>query len=582
MTETAIAIRDLTFQYEGADTPVFENLRLTVEAGETVLLLGPSGCGKSTLLLCLNGIIPKRLPGRFHGQVVVAGLDVAQHEVHQMAEKVGLVFQDPEAQFSMLYVEDEVAFGLENLRYPRPQIRRRVTEALQQVGLRDKIGVRLDRLSGGEKQKVALASALAMAPDILAFDAPTANLDPVSARDFWALLRRLKEDWGKTLLIVEQQVDEFIDMVDRLVLMDGQGQIIGDGPPQQVIEQVGPETLTRHGIWVPQIWEVVETARRQALTVPAYPLTVQETVAALAPLLNGRGARPPGETARYAPAPSSESEAEMALAVNGLSHTYPGPNPTPALQNVRLRVPVGDFCAIVGQNGAGKTTLAKFMTKILEPPPNTVFLNGADVAELSLSQVTRQVGYVFQNPEHQFVEDTVYGELAYGLRVRGMDEATIRHRVLETLKAFRLRHRAHDHPFALSQGEKRRLSVATMLILNPEILILDEPTLGQDRATAATLMNAMQDLNRQGKTVVFITHDMRLVAEYARSVAVMKGGSVLFRGTVHQLFDRPQVMEAASLLAPPVVTLARELRRATPTVPPLTSVRAFRQFLEAL
>ena len=576
MAEPIVEIRGLSFRYEGAEAPVLRDVHLTVEAGETVLLLGPSGCGKSTLLLCLNGIIPHRIPGEFSGQVTVAGLDVLQHEVHTMAEKVGLVFQDPEAQFAMLYVEDEVAFGLENLRYPREVIVERVEAALRQVGLAHKIGQRLDRLSGGEKQKVALASVLAMEPEVLAFDAPTANLDPLSAQEFFALLRHLKEALGKTLIIVEQQVDGLIPLVDRLVLMNGAGEIIADGAPREVIATVGPDALSRYGIWTPQVWELVDFARRQGMDVPEYPLTVEEAHALLAPVLDGRV---PSEF--VAEHPRMQAEGEAAIRVEGLSHTYPAyPADVVALRDVRLQIAAGDFCAIVGQNGAGKTTLAKFLTKILEPPPGSVFLNGEDVAALPLREVTRHIGYVFQNPEHQFVEDTVYDELAYSLRVRGIDEATVRERVLETLEAFQLRPLAHRHPFELSQGEKRRLSVATMLIVEPEVLILDEPTLGLDRATASALMEAMRALNARGKTVVFITHDMRLVAEYARSAVVMADGEVVFQGSVRELFQRPEVMDRAALLAPPMVALARRFREVDPTFPPLVSLQDFQRLLE--
>jgi energy-coupling factor transporter ATP-binding protein EcfA2 len=578
MTKTIIAIQDLTFQYEGSDAPTLIHVNLSLKEGETVLLLGPSGCGKSTLLLCLNGIIPKRVAGQFRGRATVAGLDVAEHEVYEMAQRIGIVFQDPEAQFSTLYVEDEVAFGLENLRYPRDVMQSQVAWALQQVGLADKIGVRLDHLSGGEKQKVALASVLAMAPEIMVLDAPTANLDPASARDFWILLRHLKQELGKTVIIVEQQVDEFIDMVDRLVVMNEQGRIIGDGRPREVIEALGSEVLTRYGIWIPQIWELAGKARRQGISTAAYPLTIQEAYTSLVSLFDNHM---PANGAIEGSSTLTFPEQPEVIQVNGLSHTYSSSlEGTVALRNVRLQIHAGDFCAIVGQNGAGKTTLAKYITKILEPPPGTLFLNGADAAELSLSDVTRHVGYVFQNPEHQFVEDTVYDELAYSLRVRGSDEETVRARVVEMLETFQLRSLAHLHPFALSQGEKRRLSVATMLIARPDVLILDEPTLGQDRATALALMEAMQDLNRQGKTIIFITHDMRLVSEYARRAIVMAQGAVIFQGTVFELFEHPDIMAAASLLPPPVVALTRQFHAANPAFPPVTSMREFRELLE--
>lgn len=578
MSTPLVELQNVTFQYEDTDRPALRNVTMRIQPGEVVLLLGPSGSGKSTLLLTLNGIVPHRVAGRFSGQVTVAGKDVASHEVYELAEDLGLVFQDPEEQFCMLYVEDEVAFGLENLRYPREHIRKRVTWALEQVGLADKATARLDRLSGGEKQKVALASVLAMDSTVLVLDAPTANLDPASTREFWALLRRLKADLGKTLLIVEQQVDEFIDMVDRLILLNEHGRIIANGPPQTVVADIGPEALERSGIWIPQVWELADTARRHGAAITSYPVTIEDAYADLAPMFDG--------TSRTVPLNGEEgihTEQQPAiLTVRGLSHTYAtAPAGAHALRDVNLRIDAGDFCAIVGQNGAGKTTLAKYLTKILEPPADTVFLNGQDVAALPLRDVTRRVGYVFQNPEHQFVEDTVYDELAYSLRVRGVDEEAIRTRVLELLDRFQLRNLVHHSPFALSQGEKRRLSVATMLIVEPDLLILDEPTIGQDRATASALMGAMRHLNERGKTIIIITHDMRLVAEYARSAAVMVDGRVVFQGTVRELFDRTEVMAAASLLTPPIVALARQFRETDAAFPAITSMREFRQLLEA-
>lgn len=578
MTEAIVTIEAVSFQYDGASAPVLQNVDLTVYAGETVLLLGPGGCGKSSLLLCLNGVVPQKIAGQFSGRVTVSGRDVAAHEVYELAEHVGIVFQDPEAQFCTLYVEDEVAFGLENLRYARDVMRERVAWALQQVGLSAKAGARLDQLSGGQQQKVALASVLAMAPDVLVCDAPTAHLDPVAARDFFALLRRLKRELGQTIIIVEQQVDTCIDMVDRLVLMNQRGQIIGNGPPSDVIAGLDPEMLDRYGIWTPQMWDLVDMLRRQGMPVATYPLTVEDAYARLAPVLNN------GYALWKEPAEALDgcvsNQRPAILRVAGLSHTYAAaPVRTTALRDVHIDICAGDFCAIVGQNGAGKTTLAKYLTRILNPPRGTVFFNGADIAGLPLRDLIRSIGYVFQNPEHQFVAHTVYDELAYSLRIRGCAEDTVRARVLETLDMFHMHALMHSRPFTLSRGEQRQLSVATMLIAGPDVLILDEPTIGLDKAAATKLMDALRQMNAQGQTIIFITHDMRLVAEYARSVIVLAHGSAIFQGTVRELFDQPAVMDAAALLPPPLVALVQQVRAAYPAFPALTSVRELRQLL---
>ena len=568
-----VVVEELTFTYEGASRPVLQAVSFRVRRGEAVLVLGPSGSGKSSLLLALNGLIPQRLAGEFQGRGLVDGLDTLAHPVPQLATKVGLVFQDPESQFCTLYVEDEVAFGLENLCVPREEMRERVDRALAQVGLADKAATRLDRLSGGEKQKVALAAALAMDPPILALDMPTANLDPASAREFWRLLARLKADLGKTLIIVEQQVDEVIPLVDRVLLFDASGRLQDVLSPRELGRRYRAADLAATGIWVPQIWEALDGTLVRQGAERDLPLTVEEAASLVIRSTDGRAPR-------WTP-PAPEGQTEPIVEIRGLTYTYPA-STRPAVQDVHAVVPRGAFCAVVGTNGAGKSTLAKCMTKILEPPRGTVFLDGQDVAEIPLAEVTQRVGYVFQNPEHQFVADTVFDELAFGLRVRGVPEGEVRERVEAMLRWMRLQDRARAHPFSLSQGEKRRLSVATALILEPDVLILDEPTLGQDRETALALMVEMQRLHELGRTIVFITHDMRLVAEYAEQVIVMHEGRVIFQGTTLALFRAGDVLERASLVLPPLVELAHRVRAVRPEWPLLPSVRAWREALEAV
>lgn len=584
MSDQIVTVEQLIFRYEDSAAATLPGVNLAVSSGEAVLILGPSGCGKSTLLLCLNGIIPQHLGGEFSGRVTVTGRDVTTHPTHELAAHIGMVFQDPEAQFCTLSVADEVAFGLENLRYPRDVIQQRVTWALRQVGLADKASDRLDRLSGGQKQKVVLASVLAMDPAVLVLDAPTANLDPMSARNFYTLLCHLHQETGKTLIIVEQHIDACIAMVDRLVLMDERGQIMSNGPPRAVFAALPPETLERYGIWTPQVWDLTETLRRQGQPFSEVPLTVDEAVAAFRPMLNGNGN---GQSTDVLPAIANDTrtltERPAIIQVNDLCHTYRTPTgSTAALQHVNVTLRAGDFCAIVGQNGAGKTTLAKHLTRILEPKPGQLFFAGQDITTIPLRQLTEQIGYVFQNPEHQFVANTVYDELAHGLRVRQVPEATVQARVGDILDRLRLRSLAHSRPFTLSRGEQRRLSVATMLVTNPALLILDEPTIGLDKAATTELMNMLCEHNDQGTTIIFITHDMRLVAEYAQTVIVMADSTVIFQGQVDTLFDQPDVMTAAMLLDPPVVALARQLRTIHPTFPTVTSVRAFQQVWEAV
>lgn len=580
MSAPIVSLRDLVFQYETAASPTLNHISFSLEAGEVALLLGPSGSGKSTLLHCLNGLIPHRVDGTLSGQVTVAGLDVSQHPVHEMARHAGLVFQNPESQFCMFYVADEVAFGLENLRYPRPVMRQKVRQALHLVGLTHKEEARLDQLSGGEKQRVALASVLAMEPQLLVFDAPTANLDPVAARDFYALLGRLKQETGKSMLIVEQQLDTVIELVDKVLLLDENGRLVGNGPPTTVLADLPPAVLTRYGIWTPQVWELTEAARQQGVPIATYPLTVAEAHQQLKPFLNGGASFPSFPAADSDREAERPEERETVLKIVDLSYTYPGAG-TPVLRQVNLRLQAGDFCAMVGQNGAGKTTLAKTITKILPPPADAVFLGGQDVARLPLEEVARRVGYVFQNPEHQFVAGTVFDEVAYSLRLQGMDEAVVRTEVERMMARYRLGDVAKAHPFSLSQGQKRLLSIAAALITGPDVLVLDEPTLGLDRTAALTVMESLQQLNEEGTTILFISHDMRLTADYARSVVVMAAGAAIYQGAPRALFTRPDVMEEAALIAPPVVRLGWQLWKHKPERPLAITVSEFRQQITA-
>jgi energy-coupling factor transport system ATP-binding protein len=469
-----------------------------------------------------------------------------------------------------------VAFGLENLRYPRPVMRQKVGQALLMVGLAHKEEARLDQLSGGEKQKVALASVLAMDPQLLVFDAPTTNLDPVAAHDFYALLGRLKQETGKSMLIVEQQLDEVMTLTDRLLLLDPNGRLVGNGSITTVLAHLPPAVLARYGIWTPQVWELAEAARQQGVPISTYPLTVAEAHRQLQPFLNG-GASPSSFPAavsdRRAELPQ---EQETVLKVNDLSYTYPGAG-LPALRQVNLRLQAGDFCAMVGQNGAGKTTLVKTVTKILPPPADTVFLGGEDAARVPLDEVARRVGYVFQNPEHQFVAGTVFDEVAYSLRLQGVHEAVVRTEVERMMAHYRLGDVAKAHPFSLSQGQKRLLSIAAVLITGPDVLILDEPTLGLDRTAAVTVMESLRQLNQEGTTILFISHDMRLTADYAHSVIVMAAGAVIYQGAPRALFARPEVMAQAALIAPPVVRLGWQIRQHKPERPLAITVSEFRQ-----
>ena len=562
MDEVHIEARNLSVRYPRATGWALRHLSFTVVRGETLLLLGPSGSGKSTIGLCLAGLIPNSVPARTEGCILLDGRDAADMPVGERTATVGMVFQDPEAQFCMLTVEDEVAFGLENLTVPRQEMDGRIGEALSLVGLKHRRRERVDRLSGGQKQRLALACALAMRPATLFLDEPTSNLDPATRYGFFQLLKALRRRQPElTIIIVEHILDDLIGMVDRvLVLDDGKASSPAE-EPARVFDRRG-HALDEMGIWLPQVTALARKLRLAGLPVARLPLTVEEAAAALQHLVARRiierrdDVRRNRGTACRAPTTQSSSR-PPAISVRDLSFRY-GRGPL-VLDKAALKAPQGSFYSLVGPNGAGKTTLASHLVGILPPGPGQVRILGDDITELTTAQITDRVGYVFQNPEHQFVELHVEDELAYSLRIRQHSAAEVQAAVQRLLDDFGLASHRRANPFSLSQGQKRRLSVATMLALGQRVLVLDEPTFGQDRNTAHSLMARLCALQQSGVTILAITHDMQLVADYAEQTAVLVEGQICFSGPTPQLFSNRALLREASLRPLPLHELARAL-----------------------
>jgi energy-coupling factor transport system ATP-binding protein len=551
-----IEIDALTAKYERRKQPAIRGLSLRVEQGETLLLLGPSGSGKSTLALTLNGLLPQSVGELRGGHVRVAGMDTQKHSVADLAQQVGILFQDPDAQFATMKVEDEIVFGLENLQHDPAGMDAEVERALRDVGMEAVRQRPVSALSGGEKQRVALAALLAMRPHVLVFDEPTASLDSVGTQQVFALLAELKSRKQHTLILIEHKLDELMHLVDRVVVLGLDGGILADGDPRTVFDVHGAE-LRKLGVWMPQVALLAHALRERGVQLPLFPITLGEAVKTLRPWI---------ASTRAATAEKSESvatAAQPAFEVRGLSFKY---GSTPALRNISLKVNQGDFLAIVGSNGAGKTTLAKHLMGILQPPQGTIYLQGEEFTHIPAKRLAREVGFVFQNPEHQFVTESVWDEIAYGLRVMDKDETHIASRTQELLETFGLARYAKANPFTLSYGEKRRLSVASMLAMGQQVLILDEPTFGQDERNANALLALLDELNQAGKTIIVITHDMRLVAEHASRVAVMNAGEILFDGKPGELTHKPDLLSRARLNLPPLARLSALLSTQFPAL----------------
>jgi energy-coupling factor transporter ATP-binding protein EcfA2 len=518
-------------------------------------VLGPSGCGKSTLSLCLNGAIPHFIEGHLEGRVRIGGRDTRAGSMADMAQQVAVVFQDPEAQFCMLTLEDEVAFGLENLAVPRAEMDTRIDEALAWVGLQDRRRDQIERLSGGQKQRLALGCVLAQRPDVLVFDEPTAQLDPVGAAELVALLERLRALGRHTLVIIEHRLDELMPLVDEVLVLNQAGEAVAQGPPRQIMRDWGT-WLSSAGVWVPQVSELATSLSELGVQLHPFPLTVGDAVNALQPHV----ARLTPSFRRFPAARElvHSTPGRPFMQVDHLSFHYPRSN-RPVLSDARLTLELGQLTAIVGANGAGKTTLACHLVRILRPPAGSVRLFGADIAGLKLADVARQVGYVFQYPEHQFIGRSVLDDVAFGLIRAGRPEAEALRTARAMLAEFGLENVALAHPFSLSHGEQRRLSVAAMLALGQHGLFLDEPTFGQDRRNAHQLLAKLAALADAGRAIVAITHDMRLVAERADRVIAMSDGRIIFDGLPDELFSNGTLLGRARLRPPPLTDVGQRL-----------------------
>jgi len=539
-----VRVREVRITHEGADAAAPDGASLDVRPGEVVLLLGPSGSGKSTLTLALNGLIPHDVPAVVTGEVEVAGRDARVTPVSVLSQHVGMVFQDPDAQLVTGTVLDEVAFGPENLRVPVGDVLARAETALRRVGLWERRGDNPDRLSGGGRQRLAIAAALALGSELLVLDEPTANLDPQGIDEVYAALAEVVASGDRAILLVEHNLDAAVGLVQRVVVLDAHGRTIADGPVDDVLRGRAQE-LHDLGVWLPTSTLAALRLRRAGFVLDPLPLTPAELRASL----EAQGERPPHpaeQPASPTPALAAESRAPL-ISVRGMTLRR---GRTEVLHDIDLEIGAGEFVAVVGANGAGKTSLVQAIAGVLRPPRGTVRVDGLDVARADARALAAHIGFVFQNPEHQFIAHTVHDELAHGLRRLPAAEADAR--IADVLARFGLTGKEALHPFLLSGGQKRRLSVGTALVAGAPVLALDEPTFGQDRARADELLGLLAALNADGTTVIVVTHDMQLVTEYARRTIVLRAGRILADAATAEVFADDALVERAGLRLPPL------------------------------
>ena len=532
-------MRDLSLTHADAAHPSPGNVTFDIAPGEVVLLLGPSGSGKSTLTLASNGLIPHALPATMTGTVEAGGIDTASAQTATLSTRVAMVFQDPDAQIVTGTVYDEVAFGPENLLLSLEEVRARTEHSLRRVGLWERRDENPDRLSGGGRQRLAIACALAMGSPLIVLDEPTANLDPQGIDDVYAALVDVVATGDRAILLVEHNLDAAMGFVTRTIVLDRSGTVVFDGPAAEIIRTHAAE-LVAMGVWLPAATLAALRLRAEGVALTPLPLTADELAVAL-------DAHPGAADIARAVTPTASATSTPVIRARGLTVTR---HRTEILHGVDLDVEQGSLTAIVGANGAGKTTLIQALAGVVPPPRRQVDVDGIDPATASPRELAARIGFVFQNPEHQFIAHTVFDELAHGLRLRHAPDAEVTARVEEMLGRFGLEHKAEVHPFLLSGGEKRRLSVGTALITRPQVLALDEPTFGQDRARASELLDLLRGLRDEGTTIMIVTHDLQLVAEHTTHTVILADGRVHAAGRTAELFQHERVFTDAGLRLP--------------------------------
>jgi energy-coupling factor transport system ATP-binding protein len=537
----AVHLDSVSYTYPDQAEAALHRIDLWIGRGEMVAIMGPSGAGKTTLAKVINRTIPAFHGGTLDGRVHILGEPMVDQGVADLAGRVGLVAQDFEAQLFSTNVLQEVVFGLEHLGCPAAEMRARAEAALHLVGLDGFAHRDPTTLSGGEKQRLAIAASLVLEPDILVFDEPTTDLDPAGKEEVMTVLAALRAR-GTTLILIEHEI-RAAELADRLILLD-RGQIVADEAPATLLSQVA--RLERHAVRPPELASIAAH-----LGLAALPASIAAAATELGPWCR---AAPVADTGQPAPV---RPRREPVVDLESVRFAYEGR--PPVFEDVSLTIGRGEFVALLGRNGSGKTTLAKLMNGLQQPTAGHVRLDGRDLRELPLARVAARVGYVFQNPDLQIFADSVGAEVRFGPENIGLDPEACDTRVRETLEAVGLGGVSDEDPFVLSKGERQRLAIAALLALRPEVLILDEPTTGLDHAEHRRVLRLLSQLHREGMAIVVITHTPWVVAEYAERAIVLGDGRLVFDGPVASLLRRHDILGQAHFVPPDSCLLAERI-----------------------
>ncbi|NUN64951.1 ATP-binding cassette domain-containing protein [Pseudanabaena biceps] len=547
--EAIAVLEKVSYIYPNSKETVLKDISLTINKGEFLGIIGATGAGKTTLCLALTGIVPQFYGGRFFGKIAIAGLDSLDHPVSVLARHVGIVFEDPEIQITATSVENEIAFALENLCVPREEILRRIPMVLKSVRLEGFEKKNPQELSGGQKQRLAIAAALALQPDLLILDEPTSQLDPIGSQEVFATVKRLKEELGIAVVMVSHAAEEMAEFCDRIALLS-EGKLLEIGSPSEIYAQV--DLLQCNQLRPPEVAQTFSQISQKGIDIPKIPVTLSSGISSLIQL---RSQVPPQEPPVFTNSLSNKQT--PVLSVRNLKYTYS--NGTEALNDVSLDIHQGEYVVIVGQNGAGKSTLVKHFLNLLKPTSGKVFVGDRNTKDLSVSDLAQSIGYLAQNPDNQIFNTSVEKEVAFALPFLGYKPSQVKQETERSLKAMRLWEQRDQHPLSLPKGERSRIVIAALLAMNPEIMIFDEPTTGQDYQGASAILEVSRQLHQMGKTVIVITHHLYLMPDYADRAIVMGKSKILLDAPLRQAYHQVDLLESTYLTPPQSVMLSQKL-----------------------
>lgn len=535
MKNALIEFKNFGFQYRSQAEPTLYGINLRVYPGEKILIAGPSGCGKSTLAHCMNGLIPFTYEGKQTGSLTINGKEAREQSIFEISKTVGTVLQDLDGQFIGLTVAEDIAFALENDCVPKADMIARVERTARRVNIADHLDYAPSELSGGQKQRVSMAGVMVDQVKLFLFDEPLANLDPATGKHAIEIIEQIQKDSDAAVIIIEHRLEDVLWRdVDRIVLMH-EGHIISDTTPDQLL---ATGLLTENGIREPLYLTALKYAGvsiREAM----HPHSIRSLV------LSEEDIHKVQEWYRFAKTPKSHAEAKPLLEVKNLNFTYE--NGFQALKDISLTVNQGELLAIVGTNGAGKSTFSKVICGFEKQQSGTLLFDGEDMSQLSIKERADLIGYVMQNPNQMISKSFIFDEVAFGLRLRGVPEEEVKERVEAVLHTCGL-YPFRKWPFsAVSYGQKKRATIAAMLVLSPKLLILDEPTAGQDYRHYTEIMEFLRSLAAQGITVIMITHDMHLMLEYAQRAVVFAHGQIIADDASANILTNPDIIQQANL-----------------------------------